>query len=163
MIFLIGHHAAGKTEISRVISQRFNILHIETSKVVKEYKAVHAPTNPMAEWVTEVEEEHGINFFDTLILDYIKQKINQAEFYPKEILITGNRMKSGVDYIRDNLDEFNERSCIVGIAVEIANLHRRFVQRNRYPGDELISYHEFALKILKENQEGWKNCLGFVI
>lgn len=156
MIFLVGPHASGKTEISKLLVQNHNILHIETSGVVKGFKAVHAPDEPIGEWVERMEKINGINFFDELILNYILKAIADQKNKPHEILITGNRMYSGIHYIIENLASFSDRVSILGVVVDEEILFERFRNRNRENGDSNMSFEAFQLKLEKERERGLK-------
>lgn len=162
MIFLVGCHATGKSEIAKILKEEFNFLHIETSEIVKNYKKSSHPGPSMNEWVNYINCTFGDNYIDQIIVDSIETKINLdfENSFSEEILITGNRSLSGVKYISNNLkttySEITSNNIVIEVFSDEEILFNRFKQRDREEGDCNISYDEF-LKIIKNEKESINN------
>lgn len=165
MIFLVGCHATGKSEIAKILNEEFNILHIETSEIVRNYKKSSYPGSSMNEWVNYINYSFGENYIDQILVDSIETKINldYENSLSEEILITGNRSVSGVNYISQNLKSTFREITFNNIIIEVFSdeeiLYNRFKLRNREVGDNNIAYDEF-LKIIKNEKESGINNLS---
>lgn len=161
MIFLVGHHAAGKTEIANVLKSNFGFLHVETSGVVKGYKRETAPELPMDEWATSIEANYGKDFFDKLIVDHVRRDISfrrQSNIPFQEVVVTGNRSPHGVRYVVDHMQDFLSESTfeprIIAVHADVPTLYDRYVLRNRDKGDALLVQSAFEAILNKEKQSG---------
>jgi dephospho-CoA kinase len=158
MLFVVGYHASGKTHFANILVEQYGALHIETSSVVRAYKAVDDPHSPMGAWAQRKEAEYGGNFFDDLIVQEVRERyITELEkgVIPQEVVITGNRSLTGVMYAREQLADIDERpASIVAVDVSVEQRYRRYKERDRRPGDADISYDEFEALIKEERDTG---------
>lgn len=161
MIFLVGHHAAGKTEIANVLKERFNFLHIETSGVVKDYKRQTMPDTPMDQWVEYISTNFGLAFLDQLIVDYMRDSVEARSTLNipfQEIVVTGNRSPHGVRYIVDHMREIIAPQAfqpkVIAVSASDCVLYTRYVSRNREAGDNLLTVNTFQAILERERRAG---------
>jgi dephospho-CoA kinase len=156
VLFITGYHASGKTRLANLLSEKFNVLHIETSSIVRSFKEQDDPEAPMGAWARQKEANFGSTFFDELIVETVRERyIGMLEHgnVPQDIVITGNRSLSGIQYAAEHLADLHEKSSVI-LAVKAGgeSLYRRYRERNRRAGDAEMSFDDFSL-LMKEEQD----------
>ena len=120
----------------------------------------------MNEWVHYMEQTFGEDFFDKLILSEaraaIERYVSEGHFF-QDVLITGNRMVSGVNFLYEGLKDhplISRKECtIVGVYADPEILYKRYIKRNRHPSDETLLREDFELILAREHQ-GITELLG---
>ena len=158
MIFLVGHHAAGKSETAQILKMDYNFLHFETGEIVREYKRSHQPEIDTASWVKFVEDFNGPRYLDRVIAEYIKKGLEIKSYHYQEVLISGNRSVNGVAYLREQITGTPERvPLIVYVHASPAVLYRRFISRRRERDDATLTQSEFEIILRGEEEFGLAN------
>jgi dephospho-CoA kinase len=160
VLFITGYHASGKSYMADILSQGYDLLHIETSSIVRGFKAQDDPEAPMPEWAREKESQYGQNFFDDLIVSTVRSKyaaLTESGKTPQDIVITGNRSLGGILYATEQLQDLQEDhkpNLIVVVESDIENLYERYRTRNRRPGDEEMTFEVFESLLKQEEDAG---------
>ncbi|QQS22291.1 hypothetical protein IPM09_01980 [Candidatus Saccharibacteria bacterium] len=161
MLFVTGYHASGKSEISKILVNDFNLLHIETSALVRQAHHLDAPHMPLGAWAKRMEHDYGSTVFDDLIADTTMTQLTidaDRGWYYDDIVISGNRSYDGISYITERLREYgapirHEQSILL-IETPIEALYDRFRQRDREEGDKSMSFEEFITVMDAERDRG---------
>lgn len=145
MIFLTGHHNAGKTTVADWLSSKYDFVHVETSKIVRNLHQKMAPNLAFHEWA----ESSGHKFDSYIVEEILRQKdlaLRSANGHTRDIIVTGNRQIEGIRYITDNVEPLPETNhVILYLEAPIPVLHTRHLGR---PDRPPLSYNEFEEKLL---------------
>ena len=151
MIFLCGHHNTGKTTIANWLKD-FGFPHVETGNVIREiYNNLSNNTKSFENWAVETNKRDP-HFFDECLLDKIK-KINFSLSNNKDIVVTGNRQKSGVEYLIKNAKN-SKKNIVLFLDAPISELFQRQIKRT----DRIIPNLTFAL--FKNDYIGFDEAMG---
>jgi len=165
MLFIVGYHASGKTHLANMLIEQYGALHIETSAVVRAFKASDNPDASMGQWAEQKEAHYGINFFDDIIVDAVRGAYaNELEkgVTPKEVVITGNRALTGVQYIAEQLSDLHDRpSSVIAVEVSVEQRYQRYKERDRRPGDADVSFEDFGDLIAHERDTGLDEIFAY--
>jgi dephospho-CoA kinase len=158
MLFIAGYHASGKSVLAKHLEDHFGLLHIETSAIVRSYKEQDNPGASMKEWAQGKELQYGKYFFDELILatikDVYRDRLSEGSS-PQDIVITGNRSLSGIQYLAEHLEGINNQSArIIAVKSTDEDLYDRYRERNRMEGDSEMSLDEFRKLMNDERDTG---------
>lgn len=125
MIFLCGHHNTGKTTLAKWLAD-FGFPYIETGDIVRNLYKNTSPNCEFLEWVIEIGLKYP-NYFNEYILEEI---IRIEKILPqlKNIVVVGNRQKSGITFLINNYKTSYQNLIIYLIAPE-DELYRRQLQR----------------------------------
>lgn len=156
MIFLVGHRASGKTEVAKILERRFHIIHVETSSIVKDFKAVSSQETEMDQWEEGLLNRFGRDFINELIVEGTREKIEKKHDPELEdVVISGNRQASGVDYLIRNIGELpndiHSRLHLVTVVVDPRILYKRYVLRGRRD-DAVMDEQEFYEGVLERER-----------
>lgn len=95
MIFITGHHNTGKSTISNYLEQ-FGFVHIETGDVIRGIHKKIAPEMEFIKWA----ENMGDSLNDFIVEKaLIARKIVLNSDDLQDIIISGNRQISGINYV----------------------------------------------------------------
>lgn len=165
MLFIVGYHASGKTDLANMFTEQYGALHVETSAVVRGFKALDNPDAEMGQWAAEKEAQYGINFFDDIIVDAVRGAyidVLEKGGTPQEVVITGNRALTGVQYIAEQLSGLHDRpSSVIAVEVSDEQRYRRYKERDRRPGDADISFEDFGDLIRQERDTGLDEIFAY--
>lgn len=161
MLFITGYHASGKSIVSKMLIDDFNLLHIETSALVRQAHHLNAPDVPLSAWAKQMEHDYGTTVFDDLIADTtVAQLTIHAERgrYYDDVIISGNRSYDGIGYITERLREYrapirHEQSILL-VETPIETLYNRFCMRDRDEGDKYMLFEEFITVMGAERDRG---------
>ena len=125
MIFLCGHHNTGKTTLAKWLAD-FGFSYIETGDIVRNLYKNISLNCAFPEWATETGLKYP-NYFNKCIL---KEIIRLEKIFPqsKNIVVIGNRQKSGITFLINNYKASYQNLIIYLIAPE-GELYRRQLQR----------------------------------
>lgn len=161
MLFITGYHASGKSVASKMLIEDFNLLHIETSALVRQAHHLDAPDMPLGTWAKRMEHDYGNTVFDDLIADTTVAQLvmdgEQGRYYD-DVVISGNRSYDGIAYITDRLRDYNapirHEQSILLVDTPIEKLYERFRLRDREEGDKTMSFEEFVSVMDAERDRG---------
>lgn len=161
MLFITGYHASGKSVASKMLVDDFNLLHIETSALVRQAHHLDAPDMPLGAWAKQMEHDYGSTVFDDLIADttvaQLTMDAEQGRYYD-DVVISGNRSYDGIGYITERLREYeapirHEQSILL-VETPVEALYDRFRLRDREEGDKSMSFEEFVTVMDAERDRG---------
>lgn len=105
MIFITGHHNTGKSTISNYLEQ-FGFVHIETGDVIREIHKKTAPEMEFIKWA----EDMGDSLNDFIVEKaLIAKKIVLNSKNLQDVIISGNRQMSGINYVMCHVQPVNGR------------------------------------------------------
>lgn len=145
MIFITGPHSAGKTTLAKQL-QDCGFIHIETGDIVRKKYQEEAPGVEFHTWATAQHQR-----FNRFIADAVasaRSSIEKSQDRFQDILITGNRQVSGIDYLLQNIPPLDGKpNLIVFVEADEKILFRRHVER---PGrcDEGMTFEKFKDEVL---------------
>ena len=147
-MFLVGPHASGKTYSAKLALQNGSlddVLLIDTGPMIRKIHASLAPEMKLSEWVEKIEEEHGDNITDDLIireieLELLKQKKDKC-------LIIGFRTLDGINYLMNHMEVDDYK--VLYIDADINLLYQNYQRREKE-----IPYDKFLDYILEEYHSG---------
>ena len=94
MIFLIGQHGSGKNTLANIFLNRYKLLHIDISRLLKEDRIRNSPEMNTPEWVNYVVSNYGLGYFANVVsentIKMAEEAHNQSRDYD-EIMFTGCR------------------------------------------------------------------------
>src|SRR3972149_7799207 len=126
MIFLTGHHNAGKSTLAAWFKS-IGFLHVETGDIVRGcYKSTCA-TKLFGEWAHEINSVNP-DYFNELILKHI-QEAYHSFFNADKVIITGNRQLGGINYLIRHIQEGECKHSIIFLEVLEEELYRRQIER----------------------------------
>lgn len=161
MLFITGYHASGKSVASKMLVDDFNLLHIETSALVRQAHHLDAPDMALGAWAKQMEHDYGSNVFDDLIADtalaQLMMDAEQGRYYD-DVVISGNRSYDGILHIADRLREYHapirHEQSILLVETPVEALYERFRIRNREAGDNTMTFEEFVTVMDAERDRG---------
>ena len=112
MIFIVGAHATGKTYLADIIC-RFNFLKIDLGPILRDIHKKSRSTKSFVEWIHGGEIKFGKNFTDDLLVNEIKNTIeNLSNSFTKPIdfIIIGSRSVAGLRYILEHVGQYSQKS-----------------------------------------------------
>lgn len=152
MIFIAGPHSAGKTTIAGYL-QDSGFLHIETGDIVRKRYQEEAPGVEFYAWAST--QHQSFNRFIADAVAAARSSVEQSQGRFQDILITGNRQVSGIDYLLQNIPPLDGKpNLIVFVEANEQILFRRHVER---PGRciEGMTFEKFKEEVL-----GFDNRMG---
>jgi len=145
MIFITGPHSAGKTTIAGHL-QDWGFLHIETGDIVRKRHQEEASGVEFHIWAST--QHQNVNRFIAEAVVAARSSVEQSQGRFQDILITGNRQVSGIDYLLQNIAPLDEKpNLIVFIEADEQTLFKRHVER---PGrcTEGMTFERFKEEVL---------------
>lgn len=145
MIFITGPHSAGKTTIAGYL-QDMGFLHIETGDIVRKKYQEEVPGIEFHTWASSQHQR-----FNRIIADAVvaaRSSVEQSQGKFQDVLITGNRQASGIDYLLQNVPPLDGKpSLIVFVEADEHTLFKRHVER---PGRcvEGLTFEKFKEEVL---------------
>lgn len=146
MIFLTGHHNAGKSTAAKWLKEQYGFLHVETSSVVRGLYNASGTNLPFGEWATL-----NNNRFDREIIGAILQErelaIRGNGKFP-DIIVTGNRQVEGIKFVTDRVQPLpGTENIILYVEASPRILHERHLIRRDRPTLRL-TFDEFETTLL---------------
>lgn len=155
MIFITGHHDAGKSTIAGFLRDH-GFLHVETSSIVRAKHQELAPHRNFGEWAKE--QNH---FFDKYIAQAVfkaEQAIRHNGNTNQDVIVTGNRQIAGIDYLINKVPALKP-NLIIYVEADEETLFDRHMKRpdRRIEGltlqrfkDEILAYDiEMGVELIK--------------
>lgn len=138
MIFITGHHNTGKSTTAKwLISYGFN--HIETGEIVRQSYQDSNSNDSFYDWVSKknIQNENYLNDLIVIkIINIFNQNINS------NLIITGNRQITGINYIINKLNSiYKKKSLIIFLHAPEKELFDRQLKRK----DRIIPNLNFDL------------------
>jgi dephospho-CoA kinase len=155
MIFITGPHNSGKSTLAGWFKKHC-FFHIETGDIIrKKYKEIN-PGIPFCDWAKKINKEQP-NFFNEIILKEVsidESYICDDEHKFQDLVITGNRQYSGIEYLIKNVNiNIGTKNLIIYLDADPEELYRRQLQRM----DRIIlglNYNKFQDYLVFDEQMG---------
>jgi len=160
MIFLTGHHAAGKTTVAKALAF-YNFTCLELGTILREKWHNEAPEIKFNLWYRSKERTYGQTFTDRVLVKEIKKQIKNVintTKKPQDLILVGNRSLSGIQYIINKVPLFNNRkNIIIFISAPTKILKKRYCVREK----KQISFKNFQLLLKKDRQLGIETIIPY--
>ena len=152
MIFLTGHHGAGKTTVAEILTN-YNFIYIDLGGILRKKHQEEDPEISFESWCEKNENIKGLSFTDDVIVGAIKntcQSISLTHNPPRDLVVVGSRSITGIQYIIEKIPSFNGcKNFIVYIDASIDDLMQRYCDREgkRFSLDEFNALLERDVQI----------------
>lgn len=105
MIFLVGPHASGKTELGKKLSES-GFYYVDLGPIIRNYyKLVHGFSN-IQEWVSNGKKILGEHFTDIILSNEVLKHVYKNSIDISKLVVLGNRELSGVTFLKNFFSEF---------------------------------------------------------
>ncbi|MDQ3099559.1 MAG: ATP-binding protein [bacterium] len=167
MIFLLGQHGSGKSELAKQMSQDYGLLNIDTGQLLrKERQGQSLEHESTVMWCDRMDNANGPGYVNELLKRAIVRKVAGEILYGEpfqDVIIVGKRSIVEIDELTACLSlcpkpQIRERT-IIAIQVDESIAHARFQQRNRKPGDRRITLESYLVQVRKEEELGLSKAL----
>ncbi|MCE9628725.1 MAG: AAA family ATPase [Candidatus Vogelbacteria bacterium] len=126
MIFIVGHHGVGKSTFGNWLKSK-GFIHLETSKLIKDVFTKSGSNLGFIDWVLE----QGDDNINQIIVDNINAEYSKAGSGFIDIVITGNRQFSGIEYIKNHVEKsVSSGNTIIYLNSPVEVLYERYHGRN---------------------------------
>ncbi len=162
MIFLAGHHGAGKTRLARIMYE-LSFLSIDLGPTLRRLHREQNEIPNFKDWIKKGEENFGLFFTDNLLIREIKKLkdlLESSDLYT-DVVIVGSRSRVGIERIQNAVPSVSGcKSNIIFIDAPFDVLHRRY---NKREGTVLDSINFKDLIDLEVNIEQIRDIANFVL
>lgn len=150
MIFITGHHDAGKSTLAGYLVKN-GFIHIETSEIVRRIYRESGSQSPLGEWANQ----NGHNFDDYIIRSVESARDQAIVENKQDLVITGNRQLEGISKICDYIKPLGLRKNII---VYVEASPEILFQRHQQREDRLVL--GLDLEEFKRNVLGYDTKMG---
>lgn len=150
MIFLVGPHGSGKTELGKRVSEN-GFHYLDLGPIVRNYYAKSTEFSNIGEWVDAGEKVLGINFADYLLANEVLQYVYKNNVDLEKLVISGNRQLIGIMFLVNFFSEFKGKKVDYSITYIDAPVETLLERYNKRDGKNL-TMEEFKAKFAKEDE-----------
>jgi dephospho-CoA kinase len=150
MIFLVGPHGSGKTELGKKIvkdGQSF----LDLGPIIRSCYSRSTEFKDIREWVEAGERVLGSNFTDHILSNEVLQYVYKHNIDLTKLVISGNRQLSGILYLVNFFSEFKEEKVEYSITY-IDAPEETLLERYNLREGKGFNIEEFRRKFAVENE-----------
>ncbi|MEK7629400.1 MAG: hypothetical protein AAB394_02640 [Patescibacteria group bacterium] len=162
MIFLAGHHGAGKTRLAKIMAN-WSFLSIDLGPTLRRIHREQRDIPDFKDWIKKGEETIGLSFTDDLLIIEIERLRGLPKYSGLyiDIVIVGSRSRVGIERIQSAVSNINtHKSSIIFIDAPFDSLRRRY---NKREGVALDSVSFKDLIDLEADIETVRDIANFVL
>ncbi len=150
MIFLVGPHGSGKTELGERVTEK-GFHYLDLGPIIRSCYSKSADFLNIEDWVKAGEKIFGVNFTDYVLANEILKYLYQNNVDLEKLVISGNRRLTGITYLVNFFSEFRDIKVDYSITFVDANDELLLERYNKRDG-KFMTMEEFKSKFKGEDR-----------